>query len=634
MEKNGVFELIAPSGNVRAGEYISAHLRYTHAGDVLRAGAFIRLGMNFKNGAHMRDTLGNSACNAPVSVSGNARICREPVWRRSIGHLRTAGVSDLYVIDIEITEEGLRQGESVDIYLGGRDAEKPSLCPGILARDSLDFFYHVDAEGRYPLVSLHPDAPGYMQYISPDGKEFPQWRSAGVSINLFPSYPRYADLVLPGMVIAGEKTEMRVIIYDRFYNNIAGYEGMVDIAEPERAERTGIRFKPSIFNTGKNGYAAIPVTFMQEGMFTGLAFRVAGLGVAEANPCRVTEKAGMRIFWGDLHGHSSLSDGGGPGPDVFFHYAKDIRGLDFSALSDHAFGLAVRGHWTRLEEVVRKSAEDGRFVPILGYEIMTDGHGHRSVYFPGDTGKLLMADYQPGSGGSFIGENIEAYRRTWDPAIPMCPTLEGFIAGLEGVDCLYTAHHCGDLIEKEKTLLRLYEACSEWGISEKCARQNTSTATIESIFAQGLSPGLTGGSDDHKACAGFMGRGCLSGGPIRYPSGLTAVLCSSLDRHGIYEALYRKHCYATTGARILIEPDVRRENRKLRVVLYIAGTAPLARIWVCKNGKEVFHLYCRNDSEEILDWQDTSFGEKDVYYIRISQADGHMAWINPLPFAS
>ena len=43
------------------------------------------------------------------------------------------------------------------------------------------------------------------------------------------------------------------------------------------------------------------------------------------------------LYWGDVHGHTSLSDGQGT-PDEYFTYARDTANLDFTILTDHDFG--------------------------------------------------------------------------------------------------------------------------------------------------------------------------------------------------------------------------------------------------------------------------------------------------------
>ena len=129
-----------------------------------------------------------------------------------------------------------------------------------------------------------------------------------------------------------------------------------------------------------------------------------------------------------------------------------------------------------------------------------------------------------------------------------------------------------------------------------------------------------------------MGKSIIAG-PVRYPSGLTAVISPSLDSMSIYQALKKKLCYATTGDRILLDIHVNRNGTQLYVDLDVTGTALLDRGWVFKNGNEVHHIYFNTGNTGKLYWKDEAFSQKDTCYIRISQMNGQMAWINPLPFA-
>ena len=43
------------------------------------------------------------------------------------------------------------------------------------------------------------------------------------------------------------------------------------------------------------------------------------------------------IYWGDMHGHTAISDGKGSLDDYFIH-ARDVAKLDFVVVSDHDFG--------------------------------------------------------------------------------------------------------------------------------------------------------------------------------------------------------------------------------------------------------------------------------------------------------
>ena len=51
-------------------------------------------------------------------------------------------------------------------------------------------------------------------------------------------------------------------------------------------------------------------------------------------------QAQFHIYWGDMHGHTVISDGKGNLDDYFTH-ARDNAKLDFVVVSDHDFGNAA-----------------------------------------------------------------------------------------------------------------------------------------------------------------------------------------------------------------------------------------------------------------------------------------------------
>ncbi len=56
--------------------------------------------------------------------------------------------------------------------------------------------------------------------------------------------------------------------------------------------------------------------------------------------------AQYRVSWGDMHGHTALSDGKGT-LDEYFTHARDVAKLDFVVVSDHDFGNAAPWHMPR-----------------------------------------------------------------------------------------------------------------------------------------------------------------------------------------------------------------------------------------------------------------------------------------------
>ena len=78
------------------------------------------------------------------------------------------------------------------------------------------------------------------------------------------------------------------------------------------------------------------------------------------------------VYWGDVHGHTALSDGKGS-LDDYFTYARDAAGLDFVIVSDHDFGNGPpwrmsRENWRLTQDKADQYTVDGEFVAIAGYE--------------------------------------------------------------------------------------------------------------------------------------------------------------------------------------------------------------------------------------------------------------------------
>ena len=82
--------------------------------------------------------------------------------------------------------------------------------------------------------------------------------------------------------------------------------------------------------------------------------------------------AQYHVYWGDVHGHTALSDGKGS-LDEYFAYARDVAKLDFVIVTDHDFGSAApwrlpREAWQTTQAKADEFTVNGKFVGIAGYE--------------------------------------------------------------------------------------------------------------------------------------------------------------------------------------------------------------------------------------------------------------------------
>lgn len=84
---------------------------------------------------------------------------------------------------------------------------------------------------------------------------------------------------------------------------------------------------------------------------------------------------GMFAYWGDVHSHSTVSDGDGP-PRMAFDTAR-MNGLHFFALTDHDTTL-TQEDWDEIGKAALATTRDTAFIGLRGFEY-ANPKGHLSV---------------------------------------------------------------------------------------------------------------------------------------------------------------------------------------------------------------------------------------------------------------
>lgn len=209
----------------------------------------------------------------------------------------------------------------------------------------------------------------------------------------------------------------------------------------------------------------------------------------------------------------------------------------------------------------------------------------------------------------------------------------------------------------------LLEIYSTWGSRENWGARRPDIRldkhpdrTAQAVLAQGIIAGFAAGSNSSYGIGKDARRAEANRG---YPAGLTAVFADSLDQNDLFTALRERHCYATTGARILLKvginghpmgrlvevsADDETTLRERRITAQVYGTAPIDRIEVIRNNTEICTY--RGDGLDVhFDWIDQQDltrialprnlrggGLTCYYYLRITQEDGEIAWSSPVWF--
>lgn len=353
--------------------------------------------------------------------------------------------------------------------------------------------------------------------------------------------------------------------------------------------------------------------------------------------CSKTEEE-YKIYWGDIHAHSTLSDGKQT-PDFIYNWAKNVANLNFFALSDHNWALN-NDKIATLKQKAKQYHKPGKFVTFFGFEfapgLRRGAYGrpnHKNTYF------LNVDENTEGLKPLFRPEGVEDPNAFWNL--------------LEGRTAITIPHHTGLPYDTyfgtnwgyhHEKMQRLVEIFSHWGNSERydapypLPQRQKGNFVIDAL-KRGYRLGFIGSSDDH---SGHPGTNYKSG--HHNVIGLAAVYSKSLTRNGLWDGLWNRRTYATTHAeRIIIEFEINghkmgeefEANAPPEIKFSVAGTSPLKKVVVVKYDKTggyrpfktITNLGGETHQETITD---NEFVEDSFYYLRVFQENGALAWSSPI----
>jgi hypothetical protein len=425
-------------------------------------------------------------------------------------------------------------------------------------------------------------------------------------------------LTVPSVARPGEVVPLTLAVLDAAGNAGTEAEGEVALS----AGGGGSLLPTVSLSPEDRGRVVVDVTVAAEGTVSVEAHGPGTLG-AVSNPLVVSPDL-PRVYWGDLHGHSGLSDGTGT-PEDYYRYARDIAALDVAALTDHDhWGMQVLSEspdlWEGVRQQTRAFHEPGRFVTLLGYEWTSWIHGHRHVLYFTDEGKVL----------SSVDPAFESPLQLWD--------------ALRGQPALTVAHHTagGPIatnweIPPDPELEPVTEVSSVHGSSEAPDSPRVIYQPVEGHFARdaldrGYRLGFVGSGDGHDGHPGLSHLASPNGG-------LVALLAHELTREGVLEALRARRVYATNGPRIVLHVTLdglamgaaleagapRPRVLEVRVV----GADVLERIDLVRSG-QVVRTFAGTGSRELgITEPIEGLRGGEYLYVRAVQADGGAAWSSP-----
>ncbi|MGI9383463.1 MAG: DUF3604 domain-containing protein, partial [Methyloligellaceae bacterium] len=285
------------------------------------------------------------------------------------------------------------------------------------------------------------------------------------------------------------------------------------------------------FEAGAFACIVDPLVLRAAGDVTVTVRDEAGSELARSNPMRAVAATERLHYWGDLHGQSNETLGTNTAREYFL-FGRDRSFLDVCSHQGNDFQI-TGAFWEELNVLTAELDVPGRFVCIPGYEwsANTAVGGDRNVFYRTEGRPIIRSSHAQVPDVSDEGVDCHDARKLFE--------------ALQGEDCVMYAH-CGGryadiTFAHDGRLETAVEVHSSWGTFEWL---------VQDALEKGFRVGIVGNSDGHKGRVGASYPGASFFGAL---GGLTCFLAERLDRDAIFEAIRRRHHYATTGNRLYLE---------------------------------------------------------------------------------
>ncbi len=397
------------------------------------------------------------------------------------------------------------------------------------------------------------------------------------------------------------------------------------------------------FEAGRPAIASIEGASIAEEGWHRLTFELGDRSFA-SNPIHCSRDA-RRIFWGDPHVHTVISD---CHPrqcrslDFCYVAARYLSALDWATAADHVSnGRCTVGKWEAQRRAFSVFDDPPNFAVLLGYEASHKGGagGDNNVYCRDDLEE-------------FVDHYEEGDARTLAEALP------------DG--CFVVPHHTArtgkhgelcDEIYPGPDLMPVMEIHSKWGSSEfrgnprALLEVHDGPCFAQDLLAQGYPLGFIAGTDTHATMPSSYGDDSRQ---LHAPPGLTAVRAPGLSHEAVFDAIRQRDCWAASDERIIIEECIAGDRMGLvhsrrdgdgpvQIEAEIATQTEIERVDVVRNGQDIHSVTPGGESwratvdfADHADLSEIAFdpagwfdGPFVYYYLRVTCASGAQAWSSP-----
>ena len=314
---------------------------------------------------------------------------------------------------------------------------------------------------------------------------------------------------------------------------------------------------------------------------------------------RVTSDSLYNFYFGNLHSHTSYSDGAGT-PAHAFAYARDTAQVDFLAVTDHYHAL-TDSEYADIIFQANAFTEDGIFVAIAGQE----WNGYNPISMAAHHINVYEADHV------FSSQYLDSFYT--ELALSGCTA--NFNHPQEGSFDDFAYSPIGDL-----------------GVNAVEVRIGWEEPRFIKLLNNGWRVGVDGSQDNHQA---DWGNGAWWNGPC-----WTVALACSLTNTHILDAMRNHRTYSTLDRNIQLafQADGHWMGETFshgdNIHFWISMNDPdigdrLGYVELYQNGFPMHHITIESTS---YDWypEITPPNGENYYFVKVCQSDGDTVWSSPI----
>ncbi len=476
-------------------------------------------------------------------------------------------------------------------------------------------------------------------YIDPKGKgnyEDPEIFTVDIRGNKLEKI----RILTPSFVAKNKRFDITVRFEDEYGNltSCAPEETLIELSYEHLRENLNWKlFVP------ETGFVNLPNLYFNEaGIYRIQLKNLHTNEVYTSAPLKCFQDNGRNLYWGLLHGESDRVDSTENIENCLRHF-RDEKALNFFSTSCFDSVEETSNElWKNLSQNIADFNEEDRFTTIPGFQYVGEPgkEGVRQILYYKDAKPILR---QKETKSSSLGKLYKTLTPKDIISIPSFTMGKG--------------NHF-DFKDFNPEFERVVEIYNAWGSSEMAKSSHPITGGLEEApegsIVEALKKNLrfgfvAGGLDDRGIYGEFY-----DSSQAQYSPGHTAIICEKQTRESMLEALAKRSCYATTGARIIVgfyiagHPMGSELSTSIKPGLginrhlsgYVAGTEKLKLIEIIRNGEVLhsfnpteYHYDYYYDDMEPLDKVTLNGNGSDpfvFYYLRVTQEDGQMAWSSPI----